>query len=150
MLQKCIVYCLTFMMAMNGLLVASGGAMLCLHDHNFGHLVVGEHSEHGEDCHGHEAESEHEHSHGDESHSEQSMDAPSHCFDIVIESSDEPIRRISESFSIKKPIAVSYYNEQFEPAIAVRAFPEIRLASRAPPDKCGVLEQCVRKTVLRL
>lgn len=137
-------------MAMNSLLVASGGAMLCLHDHNYGHLVAGEHSGHGDDCHGHEVESEHTHSHADESHSGQSMEEAPHCFDVVMKSSDEPIRRICESFSVKKPVLVSYDYEQFEPASIASAFPELGLSPRAPPDKCGVLEQCVRKTVLRL
>lgn len=138
------------MMAMNGLLVASGGAILCLHDHNYGHLVTGEHSEHGEDCHGHEVEPEHTHSHRDKDHAGESMEAAPHCVDIVMKSSDAPIRRICESFAVKKPVLVSYDYEQFEPASIASAFPEIHLSARAPPDKCGVLEQCVRKTVFRL
>lgn len=138
-------------MAINGLLVASGGAMLCLHGHNFGHLVVSEkHAGHGEDCHGHEGAGEHTHRHDDGSDHEESMEAAPHCFDIVMKSSDEPIRRVSDLFSVKKPVAVSYHYEYFEPASVGIASPKIRLASRAPPDLCGALEQCVRKTVLRI
>jgi hypothetical protein len=70
--------------------------------------------------------------------------------DIVMKSSDEPIRRISELSSVKKPVAASYHYEHFAPASVGIASPQIRLASRAPPDLCGALEQCVRKTVLRI
>jgi hypothetical protein len=150
MFKECMAYFVIFMMAMNSLLAASGGALLCLHEHNYGHLVAGEHSGHGDDCHGHEVESEHTHSYADESHSEQSMEEARHCFDIVIKSSDEPIRRICESFSVEKLVLVTHDYEQFEPASIARAFSELGLSPRPPPDRCGVLEQCVRKTVLRL
>ena len=150
MFRKCTVYCLTLMMAVNSLLMASGGAMLCLHDHNYSHLVIDEHSEHGEDCHGHEAIPEHRHYHEDDSHAMKSVDAPPHCMDIVMKSSDELTPWRSEVFSNKKPAAVSLNYEPYRPASVASAFPEIRLAYRAPPDNCGVLEQCVRMTVLRL
>ncbi len=40
MFQKYTAYCLILMMAMNGLLATAGGAVLCLHDHNFGHVLA--------------------------------------------------------------------------------------------------------------
>lgn len=140
------------MMAVNGLLAASGGGILCVHDHTFGHFVTTEHTEHSDDCHDHHHDTTDEtHSHGSSSNNADFLNTSSHCFDIVISPSEEPIRHISDLSPAKKPIVLSNYGyEQFEPAKKASAAPEIRLASRAPPIICGVLEQCVRKTVLRI
>jgi hypothetical protein len=138
------------MMAANSLLVASSGSILCLHDHNFGHLVTGEHPEPGEGCHGHEATFERTNSHTDVSTTEGFLEQTQHCVDIVIQSSDEQPRRISERSSHKKPIATSYHYGYFEPVRKVIPKIEVQLASRAPPLSCGALEQCVHKTVLRI
>ena len=135
-------------MAINSLLVATGSATLCLHDHNFGHLVTSEHSEDGDDCHSSEMASEHSYTHNNGPSN--FLEEAAHCFDIVMESSDEPVRRIAESIPIKKPIAYAISYEHFEPARKVFPAVELRLATRAPPVSCGSLEQCVRKTVLRI
>ena len=63
MFQKYTAYCLILMMAMNGLLATAGGAVLCLHDHNFGHVLAGQHADECDACHGDEAESHDQDSH---------------------------------------------------------------------------------------
>lgn len=138
------------MLAMNGLLAATGSAMLCLHDHNFGHFVYNEHSHDDNDCHGNETAPEQFHSHYGSTNNGTALDEAPHCFDIVMESSDEPVRRVAELTPVKKPIASTALYDHFEIAQNVIIRAEVRFASRAPPISCGTLEQCVRKTVLRI
>lgn len=137
------------MLAINGLL-ANGGAVLCLHDHDFGHVLAGQHSDQGDPCHGDEGES-----HNHDSHSGEADDAlytvsDQHCIDILISSSNEPIQRVADIISIKKPVAANHSYQLFVPIIKANAAPQIRFATRAPPVFCGTLEQCVRTTVLRI
>lgn len=148
--QKFIAHCLIFMMVMNSLLVATSGATLCLHDHNFGHLVTSEHSEHGGDCHSDEATPERNHSHSDDANNSHALEKAPHCFDIIMQFSDEPVRRVAELIPVKKPLAHALEYYHFEPARKVFPVVELRFVSRAPPISCGALEQCVRKTVLRI
>mgnify|MGYP001024998826 CR=1 FL=1 len=149
MFQKYSAYCLILMMAMNGLL-ASGGAVLCLHDHNFGHVLSGQHADGGDTCHGDEAESHIQDSHHDEADGARFAVSDQHCIDISISSSNEPIQRVADLISIKKPGVANYQYQLFAPTIKANAAPQIRLATRAPPVSCGALEQCVRNTVLRI
>jgi hypothetical protein len=139
-------------MAMNSLLASAGGAVLCLHDHNFGHILASQHTEDGADCHGNDAESHIESSHVDESdHALFSNSEQPHCVDIVITATEEPAQRLSDAVSAKKPIAVaSFTYAQITVARETSAAPEMRLAARAPPASNRTLEQCVRKTVLRI
>ncbi|MGJ8640673.1 MAG: hypothetical protein ACSHYA_14885 [Opitutaceae bacterium] len=157
MLQKHIAYCLILMMAMNGLLASAGGAMLCLHDHNFGHLLAGQHASgtdacHGaaDACHGDESETHQQASHDCEADGALFSTSDQHCFDILISSSNEPVQRVADLTTIKKIVAANYQYQLFAPTLRVKAAPQIRLATRAPPDLCDALEQCVRKTVLRI
>ena len=150
MLKKYTAYCLTLMMAMNGLLATAGGAVLCLHDHNFGHVLTGQHSDHGDTCHGHETESHNHDSHSGEADDGLSAVSDQHCIDILSSSSNEPIQRVADFISIKKPVAANHSYQLFVPIIKANAAPQIRLATRAPPIFCGTLEQCVRTTVLRI
>ena len=150
MFQKYTAYCLIFMIAMNGLLATAGGAVLCLHDHNFGHVLAGQHSDHGDSCHGHEAESHNHDSQSGEADDALSAVSDQHCIDILISSSNEPIQRVADFISIKKPVAANHSYQLFVPIIKANAAPQIRLATRAPPVFCGTLEQCVRTTVLRI
>lgn len=137
------------MMAMNGLL-AYGGAVLCLHDHDFGHVLAGQHSDYGDPCHGDEAESHNHESHSDEADGAFLAVSDQHCIDILISSSNEPIQRVADLISIKKPVAANHSYQLFVPIIKAHTAPQIRLATRAPPASCGTLEQCVRTTVLRI
>ena len=73
-----------------------------------------------------------------------------HCIDISISSSDEPIQRVADLISIKKPVAANHQYVLLAPVVRANAAPQIRLAARAPPVFGGSLEQCVRKTVLRI
>ena len=73
-----------------------------------------------------------------------------HCIDIYISSSDEPIQRVADLISIKKPVAANHQYVLLAPVVRANAAPQIRLAARAPPVFGGSLEQCVRKTVLRI
>ncbi len=138
------------MMAMNGLLATAGGAVLCLHDHDFGHLLAVQHSDDGDRCHGDEAESHHNDSHQEESDGALFADSDQHCIDIAVSSSDEPIQRVADLLSIKKQVAANYQYQLFAPIKNANAAPQIRFATRAPPVLCGTLEQCVRTTVLRI
>lgn len=149
LIRKCTAFCLILMMAMNGLL-ASGGAVLCLHDHDFGHVLAGQHTEEGDPCHGDEAESHNHAPHSGEADDAFSVVSDQHCIDILISSSNEPIQRIADLISIKKPVATNHSYQLFVPIIKANAAPQIRLATRAPPIFCGTLEQCVRTTVLRI
>ena len=147
--RKCTAFCLILMMAMNGLL-ANGGAVLCLHDHDFGHILAGQHSHDGDPCHGDEGES-----HNHDSHSGETDDAlfavsDQHCIDIFISSSNEPIQRVADLDSIKKPSPENHSYQLFVPIIKANVAPRIRLATRAPPFFCSTLEQCVCTTVLRI
>lgn len=135
-------------MAINSLLVATGSATLCLHDHNFGHLVTSEHSEDGDDCHSSEMASEHTYTHNDGPNN--FLEEAAHCFDIVMESSDEPVRRITELAPVKKSINYTISYTRFEPTRKVFPAVELRFVTRAPPISCGALDQCVRKTVFRI
>ncbi len=150
MFQKYTAYCLILMMAMNGLLATAGGAVLCLHDHNFGHVLAGQHADEGDACHGDEAESHDQGSHHGEADDALFTVNDQHCIDILISSSNEPIQRVSDLISIKKPVAVNHQYQLSAPTIKADTAPQIRLTTRAPPDICGALELCVRKTVLRI
>ncbi|MGJ8651358.1 MAG: hypothetical protein ACSHX4_13440 [Opitutaceae bacterium] len=150
MFQKYTAYCLILMMAMNGLLATAGGAVLCLHDHNFGHVLAGQHVDEGDACHGDEAESHNQDFHHEETDGALFVVSGQHCIDISISSSDEPIQRVADLLSTKKPVAENYQYQLFASTIKVNAAPQIRLATRAPPFSCGTLEQCVSKTVLRI
>lgn len=133
---------------MNGLLVASGSVVLCLHDHNFVHLATAAHTDHGDDCQIHHDETN---AYSDVSGDANFFETSPQCFDIVISPSEELIRYISDSHSPKKRIILaSYQYEEFERASTGNASLWVRLASRAPPNIFGTLEQCVRRTVLRL
>jgi len=137
-------------MAMNSLLPAASSAVLCLHDHEFGHLVVGQHSEEGEDCHESEA-SEHQHDEDQarRAHAISAENEP-HCVDIEVSSTDGSILRALDSTSLKKPLATDIALQS--PIIFAQPYTasQIRLVTRAPPAFCSALEQCVRKTVLRI
>ena len=150
MLKQYTACCLILIMAMNGLLATAGGAVLCLHDHNLGHVLAGQHSDHGDTCHGHETESHNHDSHSGEADDGLSAVSDQHCIDILISSSNEPIQRVADFISIKKPVAANYSYQLFVPIIKAHAAPQIRLATRAPPVFCSTLEQCVRTTVLRI
>jgi len=150
MFKKYTAYCLILMMAMNGLLATAGGAVLCLHDHNFGHVLAGQHADEGDACHGDEAESHDQDSHHGEADGALFAVSDQHCIDIYISSSDEPIQRVADLISIKKPVAANHQYVLLAPVVRANATPQIRLAARAPPVFCGTLEQCVRKTVLRI
>ena len=152
MFQKYTAYCLIFMMAINGLLAttAAGGAVLCLHDHDFGHVLSGQHADEGGACHGDEAESHIQDSNPSAADSVLFSVSDQHCIDISISSSNEPIQRVADFISIKKPVAANYSYQLFVPIIKAHAAPQIRLATRAPPVFCGTLEQCVCTTVLRI
>ena len=150
MFQKYTAYCLILMMAMNGLLATAGGAVLCLHDHNFVHVLAGQHADECDACHGDEAESHDQDSHHGEADGALFAVSDQHCIDIYISSSDEPIQRVADLISIKKPVAANHQYVLLAPVVRANATPQIRLAARAPPVFCGTLEQCVRKTVLRI
>ncbi|MDB2681032.1 hypothetical protein N9Z14_00385 [Opitutales bacterium] len=152
MFQKYTAYCLIFMMAINGLLAttAAGGAVLCLHDHDFGHVLSGQHADDGGTCHGDEAESHIQDSHHSAADSVLFSVSDQHCIDISISSSNEPIQRVADLISIKKPVVASYQYQLFAPVKKANVAPQLRFATRAPPISCGALEQCVRKTVLRI
>ena len=150
MYRPYIVFCHIFVLAMNSLLATTGNTMLCLHDHNFGHFVTSEHSHDENDCHGNETVPEQPHSHHGSTNKGTALDEAPHCFDIVMESSDEPVRRITGLTPVKKPIASTTSFDHFEIAQNVIIRADVRFASRAPPISCGTLEQCVRKTVLRI
>lgn len=150
MLKQYTACCLILIMAMNGLLATAGGAMLCLHDHNFGHVLAGQHADEGDACHGDEAESHNHDSHSGEADDALSAVSDQHCIDILISSSNEPIQRVADLISIKKPVAANHSYQLFVPIIKANSAPQIRLATRAPPVFCGTLEQCVRTTVLRI
>lgn len=139
-------------MAMNGLLASAGGAVLCLHDHDFGHILASQHTEEGGDCHGSEAESHFENSHGDErDHALFSNSEEPHCVDIVMAATEEPVQRISDAVAVKKPISVAIFSyAEVIVSREVSAVPQVCLAARAPPVSNRTLEQCVRKTVLRI
>jgi hypothetical protein len=139
-------------MVMNRLLASAGGAVLCLHDHGFGHILASQHSEEGGDCHGSEAESHFKSSHVNESdHALFSNSEEPHCVDIVMTATEEPVRRLSDLASVKKPIVTANFSYAQAPVSrAISAAPEMRLAARAPPVSNRTLEQCVRKTVLRI
>ena len=150
MFQKYTAYCLILMMAMNGLLATAGGAVLCLHDHNFVHVLAGQHADECDACHGDEAESHDQDSHHGEADGALFAVSDQHCIDIYIRSSDEPIQRVADLISIKKPVAANHQYVLLAPVVRANATPQIRLAARAPPVFGGTLEQCVRKTVLRI
>lgn len=136
------------MMAMNGLLAQTSSLVLCLHDHSFGHLTAAEHTSAGHDCHGAE-ESPHQH-HEDKPAHGIFADTEAHCFDILITAHDEAMQRASDLLSVKKLDIAVYQYRLFVPIIKANAAPQISLATRAPPISCSTLEQCVRKTVLRI
>ena len=137
------------MMAMNGLLVNASSAVLCLHDHDFGHFIAGEHPSTGEDCHA-ETATAHDGHGADQTKHTRFVDGESHCIDIIVTASDLGACPRSVLFSTEKLAHAECQHAWYSPAVTLRAMPETRVATRAPPAVAGILEQCVRKTVLRL
>ena len=101
---------------MNGLLATAGGAVLCLHDHDFGHVLAGQHADEGDPCHGDEAESHNQDSHHGEADGAFFAVSDQHCIDISISSSNEPIQRVADLISIKKPVAANHQYQLFAPS----------------------------------
>ena len=151
MIINCTALCLTLVVAMNALLATANGAVLCLHDHDFAHLLAQQHSEDGDRCHSHEANSHHvEAVHGQDTSSEYFAINEPHCLDIIFSSIDEPIQRVYELTLTTKPVVAAHQYKLSAPISRAIAGPQLRVATRAPPFLCSSLEQCVRKTVLRI
>lgn len=150
--QKCIVYCLVALVGINSLLVASGGAVLCFHDKGFSHFAVTEHVDHGHDCHGHHEHTAHEtHSVHDGISIAEHSDVSKQCFDVVLSPLEELAQRTSDLMLVDKLAVTSgYTHRRFESGCDPCSPPQMLLASREPPVKCSMLEQCVLKTVLRI
>ena len=148
--RKITVFCLIWALAVNSLLVAGGNFVLCLHEHDFGHLVTSVHYEDGDDCHCDETTPKRDNPHSDATDNGYYLIEAPHCFDIVMESSDEPVQRIAGSVPVKQPTAYSISYDHSDPSQKLIRRVEMRLVSRAPPAGGGALEQCVRKTVLRI
>lgn len=146
MFKKCTVFSLILIVAMNSLLASAGGTVLCLHDHNFGHVLSVPHSELVGDCH--EGTSERHDKHESESASGFVTGEERHCVDIIVSASDEPINRFAHISLIKKDVIANVSYQQFVPIL--RACAATQIGPRAPPCVCSTLEQCVRTTVLRL
>ena len=152
MIKTFTAYCLILLMAVNALLGASGSAVLCVHDHDFSHFDVGNYEYSGGECHDHGNEFSHSNEPSESGESDKLLGSTDehHCTDIVVNAIDKQYRRTGEGASLEKPIAISmsgYFSPIITNRISIIAY---GVAVRGSPLVNANLDQCIRKTVLRI